>query len=31
VLPKPTLVALMKLGGKVVRFLPGGKKDANSG
>lgn len=26
VLPKPTLVALMKLGGKVARFLPGGKK-----
>lgn len=28
-LPKPTLVALMKLGGKVARFLPGksGKKD----
>jgi DNA-binding transcriptional regulator GbsR (MarR family) len=25
VLPKPTLVALMKLGGKVARFLPGGK------
>lgn len=31
VLPKPTLVALMKLGGKVARFLPGGKKGANSG
>ena len=26
VLPKPTLVALMKLGGKVARFLPGAKK-----
>ncbi|WP_425229888.1 GbsR/MarR family transcriptional regulator [Sphingomonas sp.] len=26
VLPKPTLVALMKLGGKVARFLPGSKK-----
>jgi len=25
VLPKPTLVTLMKLGGKVARFLPGGK------
>lgn len=25
VLPKPTLIALMKLGGKVARFLPGGK------
>lgn len=25
VLPKPTLVALMKLGGKVARFLPGKK------
>lgn len=25
-LPKPTLVALMKLGGKVARFLPGSKK-----
>ena len=25
-LPKPTLIALMKLGGKVARFLPGGKK-----
>ena len=25
-LPKPTLVALMKLGGKVARFIPGGKK-----
>lgn len=24
-LPKPTLIALMKLGGKVARFLPGGK------
>lgn len=26
VLPKPTLVALMKLGGKVARFLPGTRK-----
>ena len=26
VLPKPTLVALMKLGGKVARFLPGARK-----
>lgn len=26
VLPKPTLVSLMKLGGKVARFLPGSKK-----
>ncbi len=26
VLPKPTLVALMKLGGKVARFLPGRSK-----
>ncbi len=26
-LPKPTLVALMKLGAKVARFLPGGKAD----
>ena len=26
VLPKPTLIALMKLGGKVARFLPGTKK-----
>ena len=25
-LPKPTLVTLMKLGGKVARFIPGGKK-----
>ena len=25
-LPKPTLVALMKLGGKVARLIPGGKK-----
>jgi DNA-binding transcriptional regulator GbsR (MarR family) len=25
-LPKPTLVALMKLGGKVARFIPGSKK-----
>jgi len=25
-LPKPTLVALMKLGGKVARFIPGGRK-----
>ena len=25
-LPKPTLIALMKLGGKVARFIPGGKK-----
>lgn len=25
-LPKPTLVALMKLGGKVARFIPGAKK-----
>ncbi|AOH84908.1 ArsR family transcriptional regulator [Sphingomonas panacis] len=25
VLPKPTLVTLMKLGGKVARFIPGGK------
>lgn len=25
VLPKPTLVALMKLGGKIARFLPGGR------
>lgn len=25
-LPKPTLVALMKLGGKVARFIPRGKK-----
>lgn len=25
VLPKPTLVSLMKLGGKIARFLPGGK------
>lgn len=24
-LPKPTLVALMKLGGKVARFIPGGR------
>lgn len=28
VLPKPTLIALMKLGGKVARFLPGGKSKA---
>ena len=27
VLPKPTLVTLMKLGGKVARFLPGKAKD----
>ena len=27
VLPKPTLVALMKLGGKVARFLPGARKE----
>ena len=26
VLPKPTLVALMKLGGRVARFLPGARK-----
>ena len=26
VLPKPTLVTLMKLGGKVARFIPGSKK-----
>lgn len=26
VLPKPTLVALMKLGGKVARFIPGNKQ-----
>ena len=26
VLPKPTLVALMKLGGKIARFLPGARK-----
>lgn len=26
VLPKPTLITLMKLGGKVARFLPGAKK-----
>ena len=26
VLPKPTLVTLMKLGGKVARFIPGAKK-----
>jgi DNA-binding transcriptional regulator GbsR (MarR family) len=26
VLPKPTLVALMRLGGKVARFIPGAKK-----
>jgi DNA-binding transcriptional regulator GbsR (MarR family) len=25
ILPKPTLVALIKLGGKVARFLPGGR------
>ena len=25
-LPRPTLVALMKLGGRVARFLPGGKQ-----
>ena len=25
-LPKPTLIALMKLGAKVARFIPGGKK-----
>ena len=25
-LPKPTLIALMKLGGKVARFIPGAKK-----
>ncbi|KQN26182.1 ArsR family transcriptional regulator [Sphingomonas sp. Leaf33] len=29
VLPKPTLVALMKLGGKVARFLPGKAKKAD--
>ncbi|MEK7342290.1 MAG: MarR family transcriptional regulator [Pseudomonadota bacterium] len=28
VLPKPTLIALMKLGGKVARFLPGGRSKA---
>ena len=28
-LPKPTLVALMKLGGKVARFLPSRKQPAN--
>ncbi len=27
VLPKPTLVTLMKLGGKVARFIPGKSKD----
>jgi DNA-binding transcriptional regulator GbsR (MarR family) len=27
VLPKPTLVTLMKLGGKVARFIPGARKD----
>ncbi|KQN03929.1 GbsR/MarR family transcriptional regulator [Sphingomonas sp. Leaf25] len=27
VLPKPTLVALMKLGGKIARFLPGRRGD----
>ncbi len=27
VLPKPTLVTLMKLGGKVARFIPGRSKD----
>jgi hypothetical protein len=26
VLPKPTLVTLMKLGGKVARFIPGSGK-----
>ena len=26
VLPKPTLITLMKLGGKVARFIPGGTK-----
>ncbi len=26
ILPKPTLVALMKLGGRVARFLPGARK-----
>lgn len=29
VLPKPTLVTLMKLGGKVARFLPGAKAKAD--
>ncbi len=29
VLPKPTLVALMKLGGKVAKFLPGKTKKAD--
>lgn len=27
-LPKPTLVALMKLGGRVARFLPGSRSDS---
>lgn len=29
-LPKPTLVTLMKLGGKVARFIPGGGKKTKS-
>ncbi|MCP1470739.1 DNA-binding transcriptional regulator GbsR (MarR family) [Sphingobium sp. OAS761] len=29
VLPKPTLVTLMKLGGGIARFLPGGKAEAS--